>query len=68
MTMNRYFTRFLLLLTSLTLVYFSACSNSTNPPEPGNGNSPAGTSGEAADELQARLILAEGGQEQGAAL
>jgi glutamine cyclotransferase len=38
--MNRYFSRFFLPLTLLALVYFSACSNSIDPPDPGNGNSP----------------------------
>lgn len=38
--MKRYFTGFLLLLTLPALVYFSACSNSTNPPGPGNGTPP----------------------------
>lgn len=38
--MKRYFARFLLLLSLPALVYFSACSNSTNPPEPGSGTPP----------------------------
>jgi glutamine cyclotransferase len=38
--MNRYFFHFFLPLTLLALIYFSACSNSTEPPAPGGGTSP----------------------------
>ena len=38
--MNRYLSHLLLLISLPALVYFSACSNSTNPPEPGNGTPP----------------------------
>lgn len=38
--MKHYMTHLFLLLTLPALIYLSACSNSTNPPEPGNGTPP----------------------------
>lgn len=40
--MKRYFNCFLLLLSLPALVYLSACSNSSNPSDPGNGIPPGG--------------------------